>query len=80
MVVATPSAGMSYYFGPWEPFIAGDFLAHLRSAFKIDASRESTAIAGISMGGYGALKIAFGAAGCIRRGGGDSTPARTGVA
>jgi S-formylglutathione hydrolase len=59
MVVATPSGGMSYFHGPWESFVAEDLIRHLRSAFRVGEGSLSTAIAGISMGGYGALKIAF---------------------
>jgi S-formylglutathione hydrolase len=65
MVLATPSAGMSYYLDDpdggvlWGSFLAEDFLARLRAAYHIGANRSSTAIAGISMGGYGALKTAF---------------------
>jgi S-formylglutathione hydrolase len=43
----------------WERFIAEDFLAHLRRAYKIDGSRSSTIISGTSMGGHGSLRIAF---------------------
>lgn len=66
MVVASASTGaMSYYLdhpdgsARWESFIAEDFLAQLRSKYKIGGDRDSTLITGISMGGYGALKIAF---------------------
>jgi S-formylglutathione hydrolase len=65
MVLATPNAGMSYYHdysdgsARWEPFIAEDFVSHLRATYNIAADASLTAIAGISMGGYGALKIAF---------------------
>jgi S-formylglutathione hydrolase len=65
MVLATPSAGMSYYHdysdgsALWEPFLAEDFIAHLRARHKLAADAAFTAITGISMGGYGALKIAF---------------------
>jgi S-formylglutathione hydrolase len=65
MVLAAPSAGMSYYHdysdgsARWEPFIAEDFISHLRATYNIAADPSLTAIAGISMGGYGALKIAF---------------------
>src|ERR1700676_5029652 len=65
MVLATPSAGMSYYLDDpdggvsWGSFLAEDFLAHLRATCHIGAGRASTAILGISMGGYGALKTAF---------------------
>lgn len=54
MVFATPSAGMSYYLD-WDSFILDEFIPHLRASFNTGA----TAIMGISMGGYGALKIAF---------------------
>jgi len=66
MAVAMASTGaMSYYLdhpdgsARWESFIADDFLAHLRGKFKVGHDRESTFITGISMGGYGSLKIAF---------------------
>jgi S-formylglutathione hydrolase len=62
MIVATPTAGLDYYVedtaGPmrWDSFLAGDFVPHLRSAWNVTGS---TLIAGISGGGYGALKLAF---------------------
>jgi S-formylglutathione hydrolase len=65
MVFATPSAGMSYYIDDpdtgvrWDRFLAEDFLPHLRATCNVAADRSSTAITGISMGGYGALKTAF---------------------
>lgn len=65
MVFATPSAGMSYYLEDpdggvrWESFIVEDFIPHLRATCRVGTGRLSTAISGISMGGYGALKIAF---------------------
>src|SRR5690349_9226412 len=61
MIFATPSGGMSYYVEDpatdlrWESFLLQDFIPHLRSTYRVAA----TAITGISMGGYGALKIAF---------------------
>jgi len=65
MVVATPSPGMSYYLedslGPvrWDTFLAEEFVPHLRATCNIGSDRLSTAITGISIGGYGALKTAF---------------------
>ena len=62
MIVATPTAGLDYYledpsgFIRWDSFLAGDFLPHLRSACNVS---DATVIAGISGGGYGALKLAF---------------------
>lgn len=65
MLLATPSAGMSYYHdlcdssARWEGFLMEDFPEHLRATYGVTADSQSTAITGISMGGYGALKIAF---------------------
>jgi S-formylglutathione hydrolase len=61
MVFATPSAGMSYYIEDtqgdrWDSFIIEHFIPHLRATCNVNAT---TAITGISMGGYGALKMAF---------------------
>jgi len=65
MVLASPSAAMSYYVEDpaasirWDAFIAESFVARLRATCNVQAGRSSTAIAGMSMGGYGALKVAF---------------------
>ncbi len=65
-VIASASTGaMSFYLDHpdgkyrWESFIAKDLLEHLRSSYNVGRDRRSTVIAGISMGGYGSLKIAF---------------------
>jgi S-formylglutathione hydrolase len=63
MVFATPSAGMSYYVEDpaggvrWDAFITEDFIPHLRRTCNVRG--DQTSITGISMGGYGALKMAF---------------------
>jgi len=54
MVLASPTARMSYYHG-WEPFVFDEFIPSLRAAYRTTA----TAMFGMSMGGYGALKFAF---------------------
>jgi S-formylglutathione hydrolase len=65
MIFATPSPGMSYYLEDpdeqvrWESFLAQEFVPHLQAACNLGADPHSTAITGISMGGYGALKTAF---------------------
>jgi S-formylglutathione hydrolase len=62
MIVAIPGAGLDYYIelpaGPlrWDSFLEGDFLPHLRSLYNVGST---AVIAGISGGGYGALKLAF---------------------
>jgi S-formylglutathione hydrolase len=65
IVCATPSAGMSYYVEDpeqgvrWESFLTEDFIPHLRATCNVGGDRNTTVITGMSMGGYGALKIAF---------------------
>ncbi len=62
MAVATPSAGLDYYLekpaGPlrWDSFLVDDFIPHVR---KICELSDVNWLAGISGGGYGALKLAF---------------------
>ncbi len=43
----------------WESFVITDFLSHLRGQFPISDEPNKTLIAGISDGGFGALRIAF---------------------
>ena len=56
---------MSYYLEDaassirWDRFIAESFLAHVRATCNVIGTRAATVITGMSMGGYGALKIAF---------------------
>lgn len=66
MVIASASTGaMSYYLdhpdgsARWETFIAENFPEYLRDKYNAGRNRAATFLAGISMGGYGALKIAF---------------------
>jgi S-formylglutathione hydrolase len=65
MVLATPSPGMNYYLEDslgsirWDSFLVEEFIPHLRATCNAGADRLSTAITGISIGGYGALKTAF---------------------
>jgi S-formylglutathione hydrolase len=61
MIIVTLTPGLDYYLedpsGPirWDSFLAADFVPHLRSAYN----STDAVIAGISGGGYGALKLAF---------------------
>ncbi len=65
MAVASPNGGMGYYLQHpasgvrWDDFVAESFLDHLRATGPVSRDRASTVIMGLSMGGYGALKIAF---------------------
>jgi S-formylglutathione hydrolase len=59
---STPTAGGFYIDrpgAPWETAVAGDFPRHLAGCFGVDLGRIM--LLGSSMGGYGALKIAFAA-------------------
>jgi S-formylglutathione hydrolase len=65
MLVATPDVGpWSFYLEDpargvaWESFLIERFVPHLRSHFQV-ADGAAIAMLGISMGGYGALKLAF---------------------
>ncbi|MBU6318671.1 MAG: esterase [Alphaproteobacteria bacterium] len=60
-----PSAGRSFYMDyrdgsqKWESFIIGDLLAFMRERYPVSPGRAGTFITGVSMGGMGALRIAF---------------------
>lgn len=41
----------------WEEFLTGDFLTELETRYRIVPGRTGRAITGISMGGFGAVKI-----------------------
>lgn len=59
--VATGSIYMDSYDGKnrWETFIMTEFLPHLRRKFRASTERESTMVTGISMGGFGSLRLGF---------------------
>ncbi len=66
MIVAVPSVAtgsiyMDSYDGKnrWEAFIMTEFLPHLRETFRASTARESTMVTGISMGGFGSLRLGF---------------------
>jgi S-formylglutathione hydrolase FrmB len=68
VIVVTPNAytlhkGSMYSSSPaigdWERFVAEDLVAYMDSHYRTLADRTSRGIAGHSMGGYGALRIAM---------------------
>lgn len=65
VVIVMPSAARSLYMDykdgseRWETAITEPLLAHLRMKFNVIPSREGTVIAGVSMGGLGALRMAL---------------------
>lgn len=65
-IVVTPDADDSWYTNSatnvkdrFEDYIAKDLVAEIDTKFRTLRSRHSRAIAGLSMGGYGAVKIAL---------------------
>lgn len=65
-IVAIPmSATTSFYTNarngnaPWEDAVIKEFIPMIESTYRVNATRATRAISGISMGGYGALKIAM---------------------
>lgn len=64
LAVVMPAAGRSFYADmkhgyPYETFIAKELPSIVRSFFPISPHREDTFIAGLSMGGYGAFRLAM---------------------
>lgn len=52
--------------GRYEDLVAKDLIAHVESSYRVVAGREGRAFLGVSMGGYGALHIAFGQPGLVK--------------
>ncbi|HNT54347.1 MAG TPA: alpha/beta hydrolase family protein [Anaerolineaceae bacterium] len=64
LVVVMPSVGRSFYTDQpngqaYYTYLAEELPAYLSDVFGIVPRRENTLVAGISMGGYGAFKLAF---------------------
>ena len=62
--VVMPCAGRSFYcdmkYGPaYYTYIAKELPRRMREFFRVSDKREDTFVAGLSMGGYGALKLAL---------------------
>jgi len=64
-IVAVPFGATSFYTNarsgnaPWEDMIVKEFIPMIESTYRVNATRATRGISGISMGGYGALKIAM---------------------
>ncbi len=52
--------------GRYEDLVAKDLIAHVESSYRVVAGREGRAFLGVSMGGYGALHIAFSQPGLVK--------------
>lgn len=64
-LIVTPQGGTSFYINSrdgrrrYEDFFLEEFLPGIEKRYRAETSRGNRGIAGISMGGYGALHIAF---------------------
>src|SRR5271156_3239576 len=64
-LIVTPAGGTSFYINSrdgkrrYEDFFLQEFVPGVEQRYRTQAGRGSRGIAGISMGGYGALHIAF---------------------
>jgi S-formylglutathione hydrolase FrmB len=64
-VIATPNAGRSFYINSrdgkvrYEDFFMREFIPYIESHYRIRAVRRERGISGVSMGGYGALRLAL---------------------
>jgi S-formylglutathione hydrolase FrmB len=64
-LIVTPAAGASFYINSrddkrrYEDFFLREFIPGVEKRYRAESHRDLRGIAGISMGGYGALHIAF---------------------
>ncbi len=64
-LIATPEARSSFYINSrggrerYEDFLIREFFPYIEKRYRVATGRRNRAISGISMGGYGALHIAF---------------------
>jgi S-formylglutathione hydrolase FrmB len=64
-IVVIPFGAISFYTNTrdgsekWEDMMVAEFFPAIESTYRINAARAARGISGISMGGYGALKIAM---------------------
>jgi S-formylglutathione hydrolase FrmB len=64
-LIATPDGGASFYINSkdgkerYEDFLLQEFFPSIEKRYRVSPGRAHRAIAGISMGGYGSLHLAF---------------------
>jgi S-formylglutathione hydrolase FrmB len=65
LLIVTPDGGSSFYINShdgrhrYEDFFLREFVPHIENRYRTETVRASRGIAGISMGGYGAMHLAF---------------------
>jgi len=64
-VIATPQGGNTFYVNSadgkerYSDFFLHEFMPYIEGKYRIERTRESRGLDGMSMGGYGALRFAF---------------------
>jgi len=64
-LIATPAGGASFYINSkdgkvrYEDFLLQEFFPFMEKRYRVSPRRANRAISGVSMGGYGALHLAF---------------------
>jgi S-formylglutathione hydrolase FrmB len=64
-LIATPAARQTFYINSkdgrqrYEDFLVREFFPHIEKKYRIASDRAHRGISGTSMGGYGALRLAF---------------------
>jgi S-formylglutathione hydrolase FrmB len=64
-LIATPAAGATFYINShdgrvrYEDFLVQEFLPGIEKHFRVRPGRANRGVSGVSMGGYGALHLAF---------------------
>ena len=64
-IVLAPSGGHTFYLDSadgklrYEDFLTQEFMPQMEKKYRVEAGRASRGITGVSMGGYGALRLAF---------------------
>jgi putative tributyrin esterase len=64
-LIATPNAGASFYINSrdgktrYEDFLVQEFLPGIEARYRSKPGRANRSVSGVSMGGYGALHLAF---------------------
>ncbi|NOY38352.1 MAG: esterase family protein [Chlorobi bacterium] len=65
MIIVMPDGGVTWYMNdyqektPWADMFIKEFIPYIESNYRIRVKREFRAIAGLSMGGFGALHLAM---------------------
>jgi putative tributyrin esterase len=66
LLLVMPDGGLSYYTNAvnppqdrYEDYIAGDLISDVENRFPVATGRSNRAIVGVSMGGFGAVKLAL---------------------